>query len=301
MDLDDLRALLSVIDHGSTQAAAAATRTSRTTLRRRLESLEAFVGVPLLVRGTTGAVPTPAGLALAEGGRHLVEEASALLSSVRSADPQPEGLLRVLTPSGMPTALTSVLFAIARERMPRVEFRFSVSDDPLSVLRDDVDLVLHFGPAPTRGPWISTVLVDAPERLVASPAFLEERGAPTTADELRALPLLSWRPPGEDGRSWPMVGGGSLPVSPLLISADIHLLRGLAAAGHGVAFTPDGGIPEPDRELVPVLPALIGRPCALRALVPEAMIRLPKGRAAVDLLREFMQGIAAAQRCTVTG
>lgn len=297
MDLDDLRALLSVIDHGSTQAAAAATRTSRTTLRRRLEALEALVGVPLLVRGSSGAVPTPAGLALAEGGRGLVEGAAALLSAVRDSEYGPEGLVRVLAPVGMPSHLVGLLLQIAREKLPRLEFRLALSEDPLSVLRDDVDMVLHFGAPPARGPWISTVLADAPERLVANPELLAERGAPRTLEDLAQLPLLSWVRPGEDERAWPLRDGGSLPVRPILCSADVHLLRCLAAAGHGVALVPDGGLPEgPDvpGTLVAVLPELVGRPCALRALMPESMLRLPKGRALVDLLKDFMRGLAAA-------
>lgn len=296
MDLDDLRALISVIDHGSAAAAAAATRTSRTTLRRRLENLEAQVGVPLLIRGTAGAVPTPAGLALAARGRTLVEEASALLTSIRSLEAEPEGLMRVLLPAGLPPELIGLLFMIIRQRLPRMEFRCSIADDPLSVLRDDVDLVLHFGQAPSRGPWVSTLVSNTPERLVASPDLLAERGTPRTLDELRALPLLSWLPPGEDGRDWPLCGGGTMTVSPVIICSDVHLVRGFAAAGHGIARVPDGDVPEgPDRVLVPVLPELVGRPCALRALVPEAMIHLPKGRAILDLLREFVTGLAAAR------
>ena len=100
MDLDDLRALISVIDHGSAAAAAAATRTSRTTLRRRLENLEAQVGVPLLIRGTAGAVPTPAGLALAARGRTLVEEAYRRIREIEAGlhleDLPPEDALRKL-------------------------------------------------------------------------------------------------------------------------------------------------------------------------------------------------------------
>ena len=296
MDLDDLRALLSVIEHGSAQAAAQATRTSRTTLRRRLENLEAQVGVPLLVRGTSGAVPTPAGLALAARGRPLVEEASAILRSVRELEAEPEGQLRALLPAGLPPWLSGLLFMMARERVPRLEFRATIADDPLSVLRDDVDLVLHFGAAPTRGPWVSTSLISTPERLVASPALLEERGTPTTLEDLLKLPLMSWMPPGEDGRLWPLKQGGGFAVSPMLVSSDVHLVRSFAAAGHGVALLPDADLPDPEGwALVPVMTDLVGRPCALRALVPEAMARLPKGRAILDLIRELLHSLSAAR------
>lgn len=294
MDTDDLRALIAVIEHGSTQAAAEATRASRSTLRRRLENLEAEVGVPLLVRGAAGAAPTPAGLALAERGRALVAEVAAMVAATRELRAEPEGLLRGLVPVGLPTHLMALVFAVLRERMPRVEFRCTIADDPLRELHDEVELVLHFGPPPARGSWISTVLARTPERLLASPLYLQERGAPASLDDLAQHTLLSWRAPGEEGRRWPLIAGGWWPVSPVFVCPDAHLVRQIAASGQGIALLPEGGVPEaPDMpgELVPVLPALVGRDNALRAMVPEALAGLPKGRAVLGAIRELVAGL----------
>lgn len=60
MDTDDLRALLLVLDHGSFQAASDASGIPRSSLRRRLENLEATLG-PLLNRQSTGIQATPSG------------------------------------------------------------------------------------------------------------------------------------------------------------------------------------------------------------------------------------------------
>ncbi len=296
MDLDDIRALISVIEHGSTQAAAAATRVSRTTLRRRLESLEAAVGVPLLVRGSGGAIPTPAGVALAERGRSLVQEASALVSAVRAMERPPEGQFRVLAPVGLPPHVLQLMYATAHQLMPRLEFSVALAEDPLRAPLDELDLILHFGAPPTHGPWVSTLVRSAPERVLASPVYLEEHGAPQHPSELERHSLLSWKAPGEDGRSWPLRTGGILPVTPCLILSDVHLLRQFAAMGAGLALLPDGGVPEgPDLagELVPVLGEAIGRPNALRALVPEALSRLPKGRRMMALIKELLAGMQA--------
>jgi len=296
MDLEDLRALISVIEHGSIQSAAQATRAARTTLRRRLESLEAELGVPLLLRGTSGAVPTPAGQLLAERGRTLLRDGAALVSAIRELDQSPEGVLRALVPVGLPPHLLAAVLSMASAHLPRMQFHLSVAEDPLRALRDDVDMVLHFGPPPERGPWISTVLAAAPERLVASPAYLRARGTPRHPEDLDGHTLLSWRAPGEDGRSWPLRAGGSLAVSPTLIAPDVHLVRQLASAGQGIALIPDAGLPEgPDieGEIVGVLDGLVGRPNALRVLLPEPMARLPKGRAIIAMTRDLLAGLAA--------
>ena len=171
----------------------------------------------------------------------------------------------------------------------------SLSEDPLRELCEDVDLVLHFGPPPERGPWISSTLLATPERLVASSAYLRANGAPRRLEELSEHALLSWRPPGEDGQRWPLRDGGTLAVSPLVISPDVHMVRQLAAAGHGIALIPDGGVPESPTipgPLEGVLPELVGRPNALRVLMPEPMARLSKGRALLAMARDLIAGFA---------
>lgn len=304
MDLEDLRALISVIEHGSIQSAALATRAARTTLRRRLENLEAELGLPLLIRGTAGAVPTPAGQLLADRGRALLQEGAALLSAIRELDQAPEGVLRALVPVGLPPHLLAAVLSLASVHLPRMQFHLSEAEDPLRVLREDVDLVLHFGPPPERGAWISSVLAPTPERLVASPSYLSARGHPRRPEDLAGHTLLGWRPPGEDGLSWPLRGGGSLAVSPTLVAPDVHLIRQLASAGQGIALIPDGGVPEgPDmlEPLVGVLEDAVGRHNALRVLMPEPMARLPKGRAIVAMARDLVAGLSALDREQAAG
>jgi Bacterial regulatory helix-turn-helix protein, lysR family len=53
MDTDGLTALLLVLEHGSFQAAAETSKQLRSSLRRRVENLEAELG-PLLIRQNTG-------------------------------------------------------------------------------------------------------------------------------------------------------------------------------------------------------------------------------------------------------
>jgi len=293
MDIDQIKALISVIEHGSLQAAAVATRQSRTTLRRRLQALEDLVGLPLLIHGSEGTQPTPEGLALAERGRALVEEAAQLLAAVRTLQVEPEGEVRVLFPSGLHPDLLALAYAFARARIPRVVFRFAVVDDPLELLRDEVDLVLHFGPTPARGAWISTLVLEAPERLVASPEYLAAMGRPSSLEELGAHPLLCWQAPGEDPARLPLLDGGARPITPAVVAADVHTLRLFAAQGLGIAFVPDPSVhevPGARGGLERVLPDQVGRSCALRAMVPEAQARLPRGRALLDIVH----GVVAA-------
>src|SRR5262245_55449269 len=100
MDLEELRAFLHVVETGSFLAAADSLRVSRTTLRRRVGSLEARAGVSLVESTAHGVVLTEAGHMLAQRGRVMAQEASALLASIREVGQQPSGVLRVVLPVG---------------------------------------------------------------------------------------------------------------------------------------------------------------------------------------------------------
>lgn len=288
MDLEEFRAFLSVAETGSFLSAATSLGVARATLRRRVEALEARAGVPLFERSARGVVLTEAGAVLADRGRKVVQEASALVASVRDIGREPVGVLRVVMPVGLPPAMVAAIFAATRSAYPRLAIHTRTCDDPARDLPDDVDLVAHFGAAELPGSWLTHEVARLRERLIASADYLERRGAPAGVEQLVEHELLSWAPPGEDGRVWPLVGGGALEVEPALVSSDVHMLRQFALAGLGIAFVPDAMLPDagvPEGTLVPVLPDVVGRDGALRVSVPTALAELPKLRALVKHIR----------------
>jgi DNA-binding transcriptional LysR family regulator len=281
MDLEELHNFVRVVEAGSFLAAADQLGVSRTTLRRRVGSLEARVGVPLLQSTQNGVALTEAGRRLAARARHLLEEASTLLSSVREAGEQPSGILRISVPVGLPPSVLVALFGAMRLTFPdvRVESRFS--EDPLAESMVDVHFAFHFDEAEPNGKWISQTVARASERLIASEDYLARRGAPGAIADLARHDLLSWRAPGDDGRLWPSRAGAAFPVEPKVVSADIHTIRQCCLAGLGIALVPDPGVPlpgMPEDALVAVLPGLVGRDRMLRMTVPVALAETPNIR-----------------------
>jgi DNA-binding transcriptional LysR family regulator len=290
LDLEEFRAFLAVAETGSFLAAATSLGVARATLRRRVEALEARAGVPLFERSARGVVLTEAGSVLAARGRLVVQEASALVASVRDIGREPVGVLRVLMPVGLPPHAVAPLFAAMRSAYPRLSLHLRMTEDPVRSPPDDVDVLVHFGGADPPGPWLSHEVLRLREWLIADVGYLERRGTPTRVEELVEHELLSWSPPGEDGRVWPTLAGGSFEVEPALISADVHLIRQCVLAGHGIGFLPDAMIPDPgvpDGAVVPVLPAIVGRARPLRISIPTALAELPKLRALVRHLQAF--------------
>ncbi len=292
MEIDQLRAFLSVVDHGSVLVAAAATGQPRSTVRAKVEALEAELGVPLFTRTRTGAVPTEAALALVPEARAILSRVVALPAAVRAATDELVGGLHIRLPLGLPPEVVALGAAEVRRRFPGLRLRASYADDPTVRIPDDVDLVLHFGPSLPRGPFRTSVVTRVPEHLVASRSYIAQHGRPATVAALAEHTLLSWQPPGETGQSWPTRDGRSIPVDPVVVSPDVHQVRMLVAHGLGIALLPDAPIPTTvlGEDLERVLPDEIGRECAVRIVVPEARATHPRVRAAVRLVQELAEG-----------
>ena len=120
------------------------------------------------------------------------------------------------------------------------------------------------------------------------------RGRPATVEELARHDLLSWMCPEEDGRHWPLLDGGSLPVSPWFLSSDPLLVRTLVAAGQGIALLPDDELSRdvmPGGRLEAVLSDQIGRQSAVWLLIPETTAKTPRGRVIIEMMRQMAQGM----------
>ncbi|MBK8254252.1 MAG: LysR family transcriptional regulator [Polyangiaceae bacterium] len=291
MDLEELRALIAVVEARSYQGAARNLGTSRTTLRRQLAALEARAGVPLLQADRSGMSATRAGQLLAEHGRTMMAEASALIASIRQMGQTPSGTLRLVLPVGLPPHLLTPMFASFRQVYPHLTFHCRFSNDPLGEALVDVDIACHLGEDPPRGHWISFVVARVRQVLIAAPSYLAERGTPRQLSDLAKHELLVWQAPGENARTLRTLKGGELSVEPALIATDIHFLRSCCQAGLGIAYVPDALLPEPERSgpaPVAVLPELVGQERSVRLSVPAALAEIPKIKLVLDHVRSLL-------------
>lgn len=295
MDLDNLRALVTTIKHGSILIASEALGISRPTLRARITALEDELGVPLLLRSHRGVSPTEHGLRLAEGARTLLRDADALIAQTLRSDDGELGELSVVVPSGcLPPMMGVVLTSELRRAHPELKLEILSSPDPVRDASPSVDVVLHFSDNAPPGPYRTFSLTRFPVHALASRAYLAEYGTPQSVADLAQHSLLCWHGPGGDGEQWPLRDGSFVSVNPSIRSTEVLALRGLAAAGMGIALLPDaevarGTIPGEDFEVV--LPDQVGREGTLRVLLREHVANAARVRAIVRLLRELASGV----------
>jgi DNA-binding transcriptional LysR family regulator len=291
MDLEELRGFLAVVETGSFLSAATTLGVPRGTLRRRIDTLEARVGVPLLERSARGVTITEAGGLLARHGRRLIEEGAALLAATREVGREPSGELRVHVPVGLPPPALVAAIELARVAVPKLRLSICVREDPLAGPLDEVDIALHFGEHRKLGARVGHELLRVPVRALASPGYLDRRGRPGSVAALRDHALASWTGAGSDPRRWPLRDGGSVELEPMLVSNDPHVLRHHARAGVAIALIPDadlGPFGLGVDELVPVLEDLVGGHVGLSLSLPAAIGGRSKIARVVTLLRGLL-------------
>ncbi|MBL0845705.1 LysR family transcriptional regulator [Pseudomonas mediterranea] len=95
-DLTDLRLYLNILDTGNITAGAARSHLSLAAASARVRAMEASLGTELLERGRRGVTPTPAGKALAQHARVLLQHAEHLQQDLAEYARGVKGRVRLL-------------------------------------------------------------------------------------------------------------------------------------------------------------------------------------------------------------
>lgn len=251
---DDLRVLLAVARSGRLVSAATLLGVDHTTIRRRLDRLEAALGVRLLDRGADGWELTAIGrdvVARAAPLEHLVDDvlgaASGLGDTVR-------GTVRLVAPEAFGTLFVAPALARVQHEHPGVTVELVTSTRPLSLRGSGFDLAVTVGAA-TGSRLAAQELAPYSVRLYASREYLAAHPPIRTVADLELHPLVFY----VDA----LLTVRELDLAPVL--GDMHVRFGstnafaqLEATRHGAgigllhAFMADR---EPD--LVAVLPDLV--------------------------------------------
>jgi DNA-binding transcriptional LysR family regulator len=203
---------------------------------------------------------------------------------------EPSGTVRITT--SVPTAQFHVadrLHVLAR-RYPKLEIQLHVTDRFVDLIQEGFDIAIrsHYAPLPDSGLMQRRIDTD-PLILVASPAYLTERGTPFDPEVLKehdglivATSARSWRLSTE--------GGKVVEVAPrprIFADESVVLLKS-AIAGLGIACLPES-IAAPmiqEGALVVVLPEWTAGIVTTTILVPHRRGQLPSVRAVIDFFSE---------------
>ena len=286
--------LLEVADVGSIHGAARRLGIARSALRRRLADLEAETGCELFSANASGVVLTRSGAILADEGRALLARSARMLAAAQAAKERPEGVLRIISPVGVPDLAHVSLVRVLCEMHPGVRVHEVEAAEPHAHLHSPFDLMLHFGPPPSHGEWYSRILKRVRLVPIASEAYFAAHGRPASPADLSRHRILGWRRPGADPAVWPLLDGGTVTVEPLVVSDNGQFVHRAAQEGVGILLgNPEGAFLEGPTQLVPTLDDVIGVEETIRVLSPVPASSDPRVVAVLAGIHALLDGIAS--------
>jgi DNA-binding transcriptional LysR family regulator len=235
MNIEDLRTFVDVADAGGVSSAARRLGVSKSIVSRRLFRLEAELGVQLLARTTRGAALTEAGATFREHAARVCAEIDVAFETIMPAG-ELRGRLRIAAPLSLgPTHLAPVFAEMAR-RHPLLHVQASYSDRFVDIIGEGFDCAIRVGYLNDSN-LLARRVGPVHGKLVASPDYIREHGAPETPDDLLAHQALM-----QGAETWQFIDGDkTISIHPQgRFKADNGTaLAAAAVAGLGIAWLPD--------------------------------------------------------------
>lgn len=253
VDLNAMAVFVRIVETGSFSAAAQSMKMPKTTVSKRLATLEEALGVALITRTTRKLHVTEAGRVYfghcQESIRRL-EQARLEVTSVRG---HPSGLLKITAPVDIAhTLLPKVIHAFVA-RYPSVKVELLVSNQIVDFLAEGIDLAVRAG-AMRDSSFVGRRLIELTANVYASPEYLRRRKAPLQPKDLSSIDFIGYR---GTQRSFYMVKGHSsakIHVNPKVIVDDLETIKELVALGTGVSWLPDFLAQTAAGKIVPAVP-----------------------------------------------
>ena len=232
--LKQIETFVSVASRGSLTAAATAEGVAPGVVSRRLDALEARLGVKLLLRTTRRVTLTFEGSAYLEDCERILRELGDAEASVSRGGVKARGHLRLSAPAGFGRRHVAPLIMQFLDATPEVTVNLDLSDRLVDLVNEGIDCAIRVGEL-SDSSLVSIRLAENRRVVVASPAYLEQRGTPRTLADLSSHNCLSL---GQQ-RGWLFRDGEeivSIKVSGQLECNDGAVLHEWALAGRGLAW-----------------------------------------------------------------
>jgi DNA-binding transcriptional LysR family regulator len=235
MNWDDLRFVLALSRAGSLARAAKALGVDHTTVGRRIEAVEADLGVKLFTRATTGYVPTAEAERLWPGLRQVEEAVLALERGAHAQHDAVEGSVRVTSSETFGACyLAPRLAAFGREH-PNLTIELVAAGEVLDLARREADIAVRLFRSHHENLVVRRAGALA-HGLYASKAYLAARPLKSAA-ELAEHPILT-PSPGEKVVEALWVERLTRGARPAFVSNLTIALVEAARAGAGIAVLP---------------------------------------------------------------
>lgn len=283
-----ISAFVNVATRGSLSAAARQEDVTPAIIGRRLDALEARLGVKLMIRTTRRLTLTFEGQAFLEDCQRVLNDLANAEAAVSLGGVKASGQLRVSAPAGFGRRHVAPLVGAFMVANPEVTVNLDLSDRLVDLLNENIDCAVRIGEL-TDSSLVSVRLGEMRRVVVASPAYLVAHGVPRTPGDLARHNCLSlgqqrgWiflNPESGDPETWKV--GGTFECN------DGAVLHEWALAGRGLAWRSLWEVGQDLKEgrLTSVLDAWQAPPMGIYAVFPQRRHLPLRVRLFIDLLKE---------------
>jgi DNA-binding transcriptional LysR family regulator len=233
-----IETFVAVAQRGSLSAAAALEGVAPAVIGRRLDALEARLGVKLLVRTTRRGSLTFEGSAFLEDCQRILADFHNAESSVSLGGVRASGHIRVSAPAGFGRRHVAPLVAGFLADNPEVSLSLELSDRLADIVTEGIDLAVRIGHLDDSS-LVGVKLASNRRVVVASPDYLARHGTPMRPADLTHHQCLTFGRHGNQARGWVFTVDGkaeALRVSGAMECNDGAVLLDWALAGRGLAW-----------------------------------------------------------------
>ena len=296
--MDKLKAFetfVAVATRGSLTAAARIEGVAPAIIGRRLDALEAHLGVKLLVRTTRRISLTNEGSAFLEDCQRLLADVANAEASVSAGGIQASGHLRITAPAGFGRRHVAPLVPRFRGLHPDVAISLNLSDRVIDLAGEGFDCAVRVGDLPDSS-LVSVRIADNRRLCVAAPQYLQRRGTPQHPGDLAAHDCLALSSDASQTRGWafrvPVEGQDARAVVHIrpggpLDCSDGQVLYDWCLAGHGIAWRSSWEVESEIAagQLVAVLEEFAAPPNGIYVVFPHAKHLPLRVRLWIDYLK----------------
>jgi DNA-binding transcriptional LysR family regulator len=243
--LADLHLLTVIAQTRSLTQAARRLGISKASVSTRLRDLERVVGMSLVRRTTRSVTLTPAALQLVDDTQASFTRIEQSFEQAKDLAGKPRGLLRITAPVALGRQRIAPCVPEFLRRFPEIRLELDLDDRFVNLTQEGFDLaVRHARSIPDT--YIARVLCESRSLLVASPDYLQRRGAPEHPTDLASHDCLLYLRDGS-AQSWSFDKAGtrkrgervSVPVAGPFKANNSEVLRAAIIGGLGIGLLPD--------------------------------------------------------------
>ncbi len=294
MDILSLRLFIRIAELGGVTAAAHDLSLSPASASARLVKLEEILGFRLFNRTTRAVSLTTDGELFLPFAQQTLETLETGLNAVRGQEELVQGVLRMTMPGSFGRMYIIPLLDKFQSRYPQVKLDLRLSDEVLDVIEGAYDLIIRNASLADSRLIVRKLAADR-RLLVASPAYLEQYGIPTTPGDLAAHRCVTL---GET--RWKFEDGQIISVSFSNTVNDGEAMRKMLEQGMGIGMKSVWNASESLKSglLIEVLPEFpLVTEASIWLLYPSRQIIAPRVRVMIEFLIEQFQPIPPWEGC----